>query len=72
MTFLTIFPLVLDPTYGDVSGLPDPYSPNPEQQLISVGNGDAGLTNGASGGPNESGYSTPTSRNRRIIREIIV
>ena len=56
---------------GDVSGMPDPYMEhydqggaaemNPENKpQISF---DESL---------ESGYSTPNSRNRRIIREIIV
>lgn len=62
--------------YHDVSGLPDPYnmeqmqmgedqidhSKPPQQQHMSLGY-DETL---------ESGYSTPNSRNRRVIREIIV
>lgn len=58
----------LESPYRDVSGLPDPYmetmdmeEPKPQQHMsLSF---DESL---------ESGYSTPNSRNRRIIREIIV
>ena len=67
----TYYILFLFPDYGDVSGPPDPFSgevvdnsggqkPHPMQHMTfeeSLG---------------ESGYSTPNSRNRRIIREIIV
>jgi echinoid len=64
--------------YHDVSGLPDPYMeqmnmsedqldhpkhPPQPQQHMSLGGYDETL---------ESGYSTPNSRNRRVIREIIV
>lgn len=60
--------------YHDVSGLPDPYMEHinnvdqvdhqkpPQSQHMSLGY-DETL---------ESGYSTPNSRNRRVIREIIV
>lgn len=65
--------------YHDVSGLPDPYMEQrnmsedqldhpqhpqqPQQQHMSLGGYDE---------THESGYSTPNSRNRRVIREIIV
>ncbi|GLH07354.1 Down syndrome cell adhesion molecule-like protein Dscam2 [Gryllus bimaculatus] len=57
----------LDSTYHDVSGLPDPYMDpldcdDNKPQHISL-SFDESL---------ESGYSTPNSRNRRVIREIIV
>lgn len=61
----------LDSPYHDVSGLPDPYMDHQlmdseenlkPQQHLSM-SFDESL---------ESGYSTPNSRNRRIIREIIV
>ncbi|XP_043189169.1 hemicentin-2-like [Amphibalanus amphitrite] len=51
-----------DGGYRDVSGLPDPYAdqePDNKPQISF----DESL---------ESGYSTPNSRNRRVIREIIV
>jgi echinoid protein len=59
----------LESPYHDVSGLPDPYmeqmeqedqKPPPQHMSLSY---DESL---------ESGYSTPNSRNRRVIREIIV
>jgi echinoid len=69
-----LFSLAESP-YHDVSGLPDPYMEQmqlsedqidhpkpPQQQHMSLGY-DETL---------ESGYSTPNSRNRRVIREIIV
>ncbi|XP_047120499.1 hemicentin-2 [Schistocerca piceifrons] len=57
----------LDSPYHDVSGLPDPYMDqmdcdDSKPQHISL-SFDESL---------ESGYSTPNSRNRRVIREIIV
>jgi echinoid len=66
---LKIF-ICLESPYGDVSGLPDPYleqlidneehmKPQPHLSMSY----DESL---------ESGYSTPNSRTRRIIREIIV
>jgi len=67
---LTYF-LFLESPYGDVSGLPDPYLEQlidneehmkPPQPHLSMSY-DESL---------ESGYSTPNSRTRRIIREIIV
>lgn len=63
--------LILESPYGDVSGLPDPYLEQlidneehmkPPQPHLSMSY-DESL---------ESGYSTPNSRTRRIIREIIV
>ncbi|XP_069704105.1 hemicentin-1 isoform X7 [Periplaneta americana] len=57
----------LDSPYHDVSGLPDPYMDqldcdDSKPQHISL-SFDESL---------ESGYSTPNSRSRRVIREIIV
>jgi len=55
-------PMMPEGGYRDVSGLPDPYSeqePDNKPQISF----DESL---------ESGYSTPNSRNRRVIREIIV
>nr|XP_029713722.1 hemicentin-2-like isoform X1 [Aedes albopictus] len=61
---------VAESPYHDVSGLPDPYmeqdevkSPGPNQHL-SMSYDDALAL--------ESGYSTPNSRNRRVIHEIVV
>ena len=58
------------PDYGDVSGLPDPFS----GEVVDSSGGQKHpmqhMTFEESLG--ESGYSTPNSRNRRIIREIIV
>ncbi|XP_035211455.1 hemicentin-2-like isoform X3 [Stegodyphus dumicola] len=50
--------------YYDVSGLPDPYAMSEEDktQHISLSFDES----------HESGYSTPNSRSRRVIREIIV
>lgn len=68
---LNLFVFVLESPYGDVSGLPDPYLEqlidneehmNKPQPHLSMSY-DESL---------ESGYSTPNSRTRRIIREIIV
>lgn len=60
-----------DSPYHDVSGLPESYmeqvnvdDPNATQQQHLSHSYDDGLQ--------ESGYSTPNSRNRRVIREIIV
>lgn len=54
----------------DVSGMPDPYMEHYDQGVAEISHDnkpqisfDESL---------ESGYSTPNSRNRRIIREIIV
>jgi echinoid len=67
---------IAESPYHDVSGLPDPYieqmqmgedqidhSKAPQQHHMSMGYDET---------PLESGYSTPNSRNRRVIREIIV
>lgn len=59
--------LSADSPYHDVSGLPDPYMDqldcdDSKPQHISL-SFDESL---------ESGYSTPNSRSRRVIREIIV
>ncbi|KAG1683451.1 Down syndrome cell adhesion molecule-like protein 1 [Nymphon striatum] len=51
------------PPYYDVSGLPDPYQNDDEDKNPQQMSFDESL---------ESGYSTPNSRNRRVIREIIV
>ena len=70
------FPFVLFFTdYGDVSGLPDPFSHEVVDNGGQNGSGQKQhpmqhMTFEESLG--ESGYSTPNSRNRRIIREIIV
>lgn len=64
MTSLFLY-LDVDSPYYDVSGLPDPYAAMGDEdknQQISL-SFDESL---------ESGYSTPLSRNRRIVREIIV
>mgnify|MGYP006864277654 CR=1 FL=1 len=58
--------------YGDVSGLPDPFHGT---EVVDNSGGQKShpmqhMTFEESLG--ESGYSTPNSRNRRIIREIIV
>lgn len=59
--------------YGDVSGLPDPYLEqlidNEEQQHMKPQQPHLSMSYDES---LESGYSTPNSRTRRIIREIIV
>lgn len=50
--------------YYDVSGLPDPYAMGEEEKTQQMSlSFDESL---------ESGYSTPNSRSRRVIREIIV
>lgn len=68
------FPLppdfVAESPYHDVSGLPDPYMEQDEtkspvqNQHLSMSYDDALAL--------ESGYSTPNSRNRRVIHEIVV
>lgn len=56
--------LLLDSPYYDVSGLPDPYSMRDDEKVHHNSMCfDESL---------ESGYSTPNSRSRRVIREIIV
>lgn len=68
--YLFVLIFISESPYGDVSGLPDPYleqlidneehmKPQPHLSMSY----DESL---------ESGYSTPNSRTRRIIREIIV
>lgn len=64
-----------DSHYGEMSGLPNPYDQQyqaqqyQQQQQFLVNADDSTTATTALG---ESGYSTPTSKNRRIIREIIV
>jgi len=58
--------------YGDVSGLPDPYtghdiSDELQRQLTFDGTSNTGIS--LQSHDNQEGYSTP---NRRVIREIIV
>lgn len=55
---------ISDSPYYDVSGLPDPYAMGEEDKTQHVS-----LSFDES---HESGYSTPNSRSRRVIREIIV
>uniref|UniRef100_A0A182JNS7 Echinoid n=1 Tax=Anopheles christyi TaxID=43041 RepID=A0A182JNS7_9DIPT len=61
---------VAESPYHDVSGLPDPYMEQEEakspvqNQHLSMSYDDALAM--------ESGYSTPNSRNRRVIHEIVV
>ncbi|XP_049534631.1 hemicentin-1-like [Anopheles darlingi] len=61
---------VAESPYHDVSGLPDPYMEQDEakspvqNQHLSLSYDDALAM--------ESGYSTPNSRNRRVIHEIVV
>lgn len=63
------FPLFTDSPYHDISGLPDPYMDQMEQEDSKPPNQHMSLSYDES---LESGYSTPNSRNRRVIREIIV
>lgn len=58
-----------DSPYHDVSGLPDPYMDQMEQEDSKPPPQHMSLSYDES---LESGYSTPNSRNRRVIREIIV
>ena len=60
-----MFASFLDTPYGDMSGLPNPYSPEQLQQFQQQ------QQQQFDGSMDESGYSTPNSKNRRIIREII-
>ena len=70
---------IADSQYGDVSGLPDPFH---QDGVDSSGVVKTNTQQSQSQHPmqhmtfeeslGESGYSTPNSRNRRIIREIIV
>ncbi len=73
------FFLFSDSQYGDVSGLPDPFhevdskqinQPQLQQQQQQQQHPMQQMSFEESLG--ESGYSTPNSRSRRIIREIIV
>ncbi|XP_055919081.1 nephrin-like isoform X1 [Eupeodes corollae] len=59
----------LDSPYHDVSGLPNPYMEHMEQEDAKPPQQHMSLSYDES---LESGYSTPNSRNRRVIREIIV
>lgn len=63
---------ITDSPYHDVSGLPDPYGEQHHQvegEENKTHNQHMALSFDES---LESGYSTPNSRSRRIIREIIV
>ena len=62
MTTARVSAACADGGYRDVSGLPDPYADQEADNKPPI-NFDESL---------ESGYSTPNSRNRRVIREIIV
>lgn len=64
-----VFFLISDSPYHDVSGLPDPYMEQMEQEDQKPPQQHMSLSYDES---LESGYSTPNSRNRRVIREIIV
>ena len=56
-----------------MSGLPNPYSPEQLQHLQQQQQQQPGQQQQQfDGSMDESGYSTPNSKNRRIIREIIV
>ena len=76
--FTAAMKLVPDSPYGDVSGLPDPFHDMSQQQSEQQHNQQQPpkpqsmqqMSFEESLG--ESGYSTPNSRNRRVIREIIV
>lgn len=81
---MTYYPLP-DSAYGDVSGLPDPFHdgslgldvvPGGQQQqqhpLQHLSFDDGHHHQQQHQQQHESGYSTPSNRNRRIIREIIV
>ncbi|CAB3378504.1 Hypothetical predicted protein [Cloeon dipterum] len=59
----------LDSPYHDVSGLPDPYGEHHQVEGDENKTQHLGLSFDES---LESGYSTPNSRSRRVIREIIV
>lgn len=64
-------PTPTDSPYHDVSGLPESYM---DQVNVDESNAQAQqhLSHSYDDGLQESGYSTPNSRNRRVIREIIV
>lgn len=62
----------LDSPYQDVSGLPDPYM---EQMPMDMEDSSKAIPPHMSLSYEDnlgSGYSTPNSRNRRVIKEIIV
>ena len=70
--------LFADSPYGDVSGLPDPYTGHDiSDELLRQQGFDGASNTGISlqshevdmGQPHHEGYSTPS---RRVIREIIV
>ena len=74
-----MFASFLDTPYGDMSGLPNPYSPEQlqqfqqqQQQQQHPQQQQQQQQQQFDGSMDESGYSTPNSKNRRIIREIIV
>lgn len=63
----------------DVSGMPDPYMDHQMDPNMAAMHHDNNMAPPQDNKPQisfdeslESGYSTPNSRNRRIIREIIV
>lgn len=61
---------IAESPYHDVSGLPDPYMEQMDQDDVkSLHQQHMSLSYDEN---LESGYSTPNSRNRRVIREIIV
>lgn len=65
----------LESPYHDVSGLPDPYMEQMQMGEDQIDHSKAPQHHMPHGGYDEtleSGYSTPNSRNRRVIREIIV
>jgi echinoid protein len=67
-----------DSPYNELSGLPDPYSENTGHLTNPGGHEEPAVGNRTQQlqmsfeESLESGYSTPNSRNRRVIREIIV
>ncbi|CAG7730541.1 unnamed protein product [Allacma fusca] len=63
--------LIGDSPYHELSGLPDPYLETQQEDLVSSNNRTQQVTMSFEE-PRESGYSTPNSRTRRVIREIIV
>ncbi len=76
--FCVVFSTCTESPYHNVSGLPDPYMEsdvvdhhdhNKPQVLVNPNGNGGHLSFDES---LESGYSTPNSRNRRVIREIIV
>lgn len=61
-----------DSPYHDVSGLPDPYMEQMEQQMDDSKPPPPQHMSMNYEESMDSEYSTPNSRNRRVIREIIV